>query len=112
MGGIGDGGFVATNNSKLYKLILKLKNHGQTKVYEHEIVGFNSRLDSLNAYVLNEKLKDTISKLQLRLDEQNDFNLEGNEYALRNFENQNINNVAIHVKDELYKINSNRKKRT
>ena len=58
LGGIGDGGFVATNNSKLYKLILKLKNHGQTKVYEHEIVGFNSRLDSLNAYVLNEKLKN------------------------------------------------------
>ena len=33
-----------------------LKNHGQIKNYEHEIVGGNSRLDSLNAFVLNEKL--------------------------------------------------------
>ena len=36
--------------------IKMLKNHGQIKNYEHEIVGGNSRLDSLNAFVLNEKL--------------------------------------------------------
>ena len=36
--------------------ILKLRNHGQGKNYEHEFVGINSRLDSLNAFVLNEKL--------------------------------------------------------
>jgi hypothetical protein len=81
-----------------------------------QLVNSKKVFDDLNGKwteikVLNEKLKDTISKLQLRLDEQNDFNLEGNEYALRNFENQNINNVAIYVKDELYKINSNREKK-
>ena len=81
-----------------------------------QLVNSKKVFDDLNGKwteikVLNEKLKDTISKLQLRLDEQNDFNLEGNEYALRNFENQNINNMAIHVKDELYKINSNREKK-
>ena len=81
-----------------------------------QLVNSKKVFDDLNGKwteikVLNEKLKDTISKLQLRLDEQNDFNLEGNEYALRNFENQNINNIAIHVKDELYKINSNREKK-
>ena len=57
LGGIGDGGFVSTNNYQLYKKISLLKNHGQSKIYEHEIVGYNSRMDSLNAFVLNEKLK-------------------------------------------------------
>tara|TARA_B100001175_G_C19484570_1_gene629023 strand:- start:1400 stop:1894 length:495 start_codon:yes stop_codon:yes gene_type:complete len=53
----------------------------------------------------NEKLKDSIFRLQLRLDEQNDFDLEGNEYALRYFENLIIENIASHVKDQLYETN-------
>ena len=57
LGGIGDGGMIATNNEKFYELISKLKNHGQKSSYEHEILGHNSRLDTLNAFVLNEKLK-------------------------------------------------------
>jgi len=57
LGGIGDGGFITTNNAELYKKINMLKNHGQLGVYNHEIVGINSRLDSLNAFTLNEKLK-------------------------------------------------------
>jgi len=56
LGGIGDGGCIVTNNLSHYKKILKLRNHGQGKNYEHEFVGANSRLDSLNAFVLNEKL--------------------------------------------------------
>ena len=56
LGGIGDGGCIVTNNLSYYKKILKLRNHGQGKNYEHEFVGANSRLDSLNAFVLNEKL--------------------------------------------------------
>ena len=44
-----------------------LKNHGQVEKYNHEILGRNSRLDSLNAYVLNEKLKifNQISKSRI-----------------------------------------------
>lgn len=56
LGGIGDGGCITTDNYQIYKKIKMLKNHGQIKNYEHEIVGGNSRLDSLNAFVLNEKL--------------------------------------------------------
>lgn len=56
LGGIGDGGCIVTDNFSHYKKILKLRNHGQEKNYEHEFVGANSRLDSLNAFVLNEKL--------------------------------------------------------
>ena len=58
LGGIGDGGFIATNNFKLYKKISLLKNHGQSSTYQHEIMGVNSRLDSLNAFVLGNKLNN------------------------------------------------------
>ena len=57
LGGIGDGGFVATNSSSIYKKIIMLRNHGQKKLYEHELLGYNSRMDSLNAFTLNQKLK-------------------------------------------------------
>jgi len=64
LGGIGDGGFITTNNSELYNKINMLKNHGQLGTYDHQIVGINSRLDSLNAFTINEKLKifDNISE--------------------------------------------------
>jgi hypothetical protein len=62
------------------------------------------------AKVRNENLKDSIFRLQQRLDEQNDFNLEGNEYALRYFENLGIHTIASHVKDQLYETNLLRKK--
>ncbi len=57
LGGIGDGGCIATDSFSSYKMILKLRNHGIGKNYEHVMVGSNSRLDSLNALVLKEKLK-------------------------------------------------------
>ncbi len=56
LGGIGDGGFVSTNNKDIYEKINKLKDHGQNKKYTHLIPGYNSRMDSLNAYILNQKL--------------------------------------------------------
>ena len=58
LGGIGDGGFVTTNSSTIYKKITMLRNHGQNKLYEHELLGYNSRMDSLNAFTLNQKLKN------------------------------------------------------
>jgi LPS O-antigen subunit length determinant protein (WzzB/FepE family) len=60
--------------------------------------------------VRNEKLKDSVFRLQERIDEQNDFELEGNEYALRYFENTGIQNIASHVKDHLYDTNLLREK--
>ena len=59
---------------------------------------------------LNEILKDSIFELNQRIDEQNDFSLEGNEYALRYFENLSIQNIASHVKDQLYETNLLREK--
>jgi dTDP-4-amino-4,6-dideoxygalactose transaminase len=57
LGGCGDGGLVSTNDSKLASLIRVLRNHGQTKRYNAEFAGYNSRLDSIQAAVLLAKLK-------------------------------------------------------
>jgi len=62
---IGDGGFLVTDNKKIYQYIQKYKNHGLVGRDQVEIFGINSRLDSINAAVLNfrfKKLKNIISK--------------------------------------------------
>ena len=53
----GDGGALFTSDSELAEQIRLLANHGQTKKYHHKIVGSNSRLDSVQAAILNVKLK-------------------------------------------------------
>lgn len=56
LGGYGDGGMMVTSDEALYDRILKLRTHGSTKTYFHELVGYNSRLDALQAAVLLAKL--------------------------------------------------------
>jgi len=56
LGCYGDGGAVFTQNKKLAHQIRLLANHGQEKKYVHKIVGFNSRLDALQAAILRFKL--------------------------------------------------------
>jgi len=58
LGCYGDGGAIATNDKKLYKKLLKIRNYGQRKRYYHDIYGFNSRLDEIQAGVLNVKLRN------------------------------------------------------
>jgi dTDP-4-amino-4,6-dideoxygalactose transaminase len=57
LNGIGDGGFVITNNKFLYNKIKLLRNHGLKSRDNVEIFGVNSRLDSVNASVLSFRLK-------------------------------------------------------
>lgn len=56
LGGFGDGGMVVTNDEKIYKAIRLLRVHGSSKRYYHDVIGYNSRLDNLQAAVLNIKL--------------------------------------------------------
>jgi len=57
LGAFGDGGAIYTNDDELADKMKMIVNHGQSKKYYHDIVGCNSRLDSLQAAILNEKLK-------------------------------------------------------
>jgi dTDP-4-amino-4,6-dideoxygalactose transaminase len=57
LGCYGDGGAVMTNDDNLAQKLRMIANHGQTKKYYHGSIGVNSRLDSLQAGVLDVKLK-------------------------------------------------------
>ena len=56
LGAAGDGGAITTNNFDLAKTIRELAVHGMPKRYFHTNIGYNSRLDSLQAAILNVKL--------------------------------------------------------
>jgi len=66
LGAHGDGGAVLTSDTRIAKRIKQIAQHGQAKKYEHEIIGINSRLDTLQAAVLKVKLKHFESFLQKR----------------------------------------------
>jgi len=56
LGAYGDGGMIVTQNERLATKLRQLRTHGGLKTYHHDIVGFNSRLDTLQAAVLQAKL--------------------------------------------------------
>lgn len=56
LGCFGDGGAIFTNDDALAETLRKVANHGQAKRYYHDRVGCNSRLDSIQAAILNVKL--------------------------------------------------------
>lgn len=57
LGAYGDAGIITTNNKRIYNYLKKITNLGSTKKFHHELIGFNSRLDTIQASVLNNKLK-------------------------------------------------------
>ena len=56
LGCFGDGGAIFTNEDDLAQRLRSMANHGQTVKYQHDILGLNSRLDTLQAAVLMAKL--------------------------------------------------------
>lgn len=64
LGAIGDGGAVTTNDKETAEKLQKLRNYGESKKYINDVIGFNSRLDELQAVFLRVKLKylDEINK--------------------------------------------------
>ena len=57
LGGFGDGGLITTNDKALADSMAMLRVHGSQVRYLHEAIGFNSRLDALQAAILHIKLK-------------------------------------------------------
>ncbi|MCX6222406.1 MAG: DegT/DnrJ/EryC1/StrS family aminotransferase [Bacteroidia bacterium] len=66
LGCMGDGGAIMTNLPALAEKIRMIANHGQKKKYYHEVVGCNSRLDTLQAAILNVKLPHLDTYLEAR----------------------------------------------
>ncbi len=57
LGAYGDGGAMTTGRTELAEAVRLLRDHGQTQRYTHELVGYNSRLDELQAAILSVKLR-------------------------------------------------------
>lgn len=57
LGAFGDGGAIFTNDDELAVKLKMTANHGQSKKYYHDVVGCNSRLDTIQAVILDIKLK-------------------------------------------------------
>lgn len=69
LGCYGDGGMVTTNDDELAGTLRMLRNHGSKVRYHHDIIGYNSRLDELQAVILRIKLKqlDDFNKARRRV---------------------------------------------
>ena len=66
LGAFGDGGMVTTSDDKIYEELKALRNHGQKARYLHEMEGFNSRLDTVQAAILSVRLKHVEKWTEMR----------------------------------------------
>ena len=82
LGCYGDGGMITTNSKELYNIIKKLSNHGSSTKYHHDIIGYNSRLDEIQATILNVKLKyiDEFNLMRVKVADTYNVNLSNIEY--------------------------------
>ena len=87
LGAYGDGGGVTTNNKKFYKKLLMLRNLGGIKKYEHSLIGYNSRLDTIQAAILNNKLS--------QLDKNNYKRKKIADFYFKNIQNKKITKLNL-----------------
>lgn len=66
LGGLGDGGIIVTNEAKIYNKLCLLRDYGRLSKYEHILIGYNCRLDTLQAAILRIKLKKLTTWNNLR----------------------------------------------
>ncbi|HHX57501.1 MAG TPA: DegT/DnrJ/EryC1/StrS family aminotransferase [Clostridiales bacterium] len=66
LGCYGDGGMILTNEEVLYQKAKSLRSHGSSKKYHHDYIGYNSRLDTLQAAILQVKLKGIQESIERR----------------------------------------------
>ena len=110
LNGLGDGGFIITDEKRLYDKIKLYRNHGLRGRDNVEMIGVNSRLDSLNAEVLNfrlSRLKNIISRKQKNIGYYKKFvNTEGIKILESNKNEKNSHSMFITLckkRDELQK---------
>ena len=66
LGALGEGGAITTNDPELGRKIMMLRDHGQEEKYNHAVVGWNGRMDGIQAATLSVKLKSLADGNRLR----------------------------------------------
>jgi dTDP-4-amino-4,6-dideoxygalactose transaminase len=74
LGAAGDAGVITTNKEELYEKVKLLRNYGSSKKYHYDFKGWNNRLDTIQAIIVNEKLKYLDEWNNKRIDIANKFN--------------------------------------
>jgi dTDP-4-amino-4,6-dideoxygalactose transaminase len=67
LGAFGDSGAIVTNKKSIFEKAQKIANHGRVETYDHILAGRNSRLDAIQATVLNLKIKHLKKYNELRI---------------------------------------------
>ena len=57
LGALGDAGCITVKHNSSYKFLKKIRNHGRVKKYKHDLIGYNNRMDEIQAAILNFKLR-------------------------------------------------------
>jgi len=104
LGALGDGGCVTTNDKDLANIIFKLRNYGATSKYVNDYIGYNSRLDEIQALLLNVKLKkldqDNAKRVQIAKRYLNEINSDKIELPyFSNHQDHVFHQFVIRVKD-------------
>lgn len=74
LGAFGDGGMIVTKSDEIYEKLKMLRDYGRVNRYDHRIKGYNSRLDTVQAVILDAKLKYLDQWNQMRVDNANYYN--------------------------------------
>jgi dTDP-4-amino-4,6-dideoxygalactose transaminase len=83
LGCFGDGGLITTDDDEIAAQVKMLRNHGSSQQYHHDVIGYNSRLDELQAVILRIKLKhiDDYNRQRLRVAEHYNQLLAGSRFT-------------------------------
>jgi dTDP-4-amino-4,6-dideoxygalactose transaminase len=99
LGAAGDAGVITTNSEELYNKVKLLRNYGSSKKYYYDFKGWNNRMDTIQAIIVDEKLK--------HLDRWNDMRIEiANKYdnLLKNEKNIITPKMAPYINKQIYHI--------
>lgn len=104
LGGAGDGGMITTNDDRYAEVILKMRDHGRSREGDYDLIGYNSRLDTIQSLYLKRKLEELDDTLMDRVENARLYGqlFEGAEIvapAVPEDGSHSFNNYTIQVRD-------------
>lgn len=91
LGACGEGGALVTNNKDLYEFAIMMRSHGQPQKYHHDLIGYNYRMDEIQANILTIKLKYLEEWTEQRIEKAKRYN--------KNFQGSNVRFLDIDPKN-------------